>query len=184
MNKSKFTGSVIWLTGLSGSGKSTIAKAMQKNFMDKGLSSIILDGDDVRAAIQDPYWKFDKPSRIRGSYRYSKLAKLIAEQEQIVIVPTISMFEEVRVWNRCNIPGYFEVYLRTSQSTRESRDPKLLYKKNKSGQNELMAGVDLSIELPSNPNIIIDNNGSLESLPFVIKEIITSYYNYVGLENE
>ncbi len=168
-------GSVLWLTGLSGAGKSTLAHEIQQQLVELGEHPLILDGDLVRAAIEDPHWGFDSASRLMGSYRYSKLARMAAIQGVTVIVPTISMFDEIYRWNRKNIPGYFEVYLDTTEATRRSRDPKVLYSSHAQGNETNMAGLDHAIEVPSSADLIIDNNGGAEHINQVVNTIMSHF---------
>ena len=174
MNNSNI-GHVIWLTGLSGAGKSTIAKKLIGLFKEQSDLPLVLDGDQVRAAINDPYWLFDEKSRLRGSYIYARLASLFASQGHLVIVPTISMFEEVRNWNRKHNTNYFEVYLKTSQQVRLNRDPKKLYASHRQGKNAQMPGLDLNIELPVAPDLTIENDGDITTTDEVAKHIFDAF---------
>lgn len=171
-------GRVLWLTGLSGAGKSTIAAMLQERLLAQGIQALILDGDQVRSAINDPHWQYDLESRLKGSYRYSKLALIAANQGHTVIVPTISMFHEVQKWNKDNIPGYFEVYLKVSEEVRKIRDPKVLYQGYQAGNNQDMAGLDLRVEEPLAPNLIIENNGSVNSLTSVCDKILSAFISH------
>ncbi|MCG7537132.1 adenylyl-sulfate kinase [Pseudoalteromonas sp. OOF1S-7] len=181
MNKSNHdqrSGAVLWLTGLSGAGKTTIAKQVYAFLSSGGYHPLMLDGDEVRDAIRDPHWGFDNQSRLNGSYRYARLASLIAKQGHVVIIPTISMFEEVRSWNREHTPGYYEVYLRTEETTRKARDPKQLYDE-RVEDRRFMAGLDLSVELPSNPDLVVDNNGGEESIVAVSDLIFRNFVEHL-----
>lgn len=168
-------GQVIWLTGLSGARKSTIAEKLITLFKARNLTPVVLDGDQVRAAIQDPHWQFDEASRLRGSYIYARLASLFASQGHLVIVPTISMFEEVRQWNRLHNAGYFEVYLKTSQDVRRKRDPKKLYASHNQGKNAKMPGLDLNVELPTSPDLTIVNEGDITTVDSVARHIFDAF---------
>ncbi len=164
-------GQVLWLTGLSGSGKSTIASALLQLYQQQGVFPVQLDGDKVRAAIADPNWQFDSASRLRGSYIYARLAAMLSEQGHLVIVPTISMFNEVRQWNRQHIEQYFEVYLKVSETVRQQRDPKLLYQKYTDGSNSQMAGMDLPIEEPSSPDLLLLNEEGVATVDTIALQI-------------
>lgn len=151
-------GRVLWLTGLSGAGKSTIAEKIQHHLLQRNITPLILDGDLVRAAVDDPHWEFDNKSRLSGSFRYSRLASLAASQGLTVIVPTISMFHDVHKWNRQNIENYFEVYLRTKEKTRRLRDPKVLYAQQQTTEKSDMVGIGHVLQAPLKPDMLIDNN--------------------------
>ncbi|RXF07186.1 adenylyl-sulfate kinase [Pseudoalteromonas sp. PS5] len=163
-------GSTIWITGLSGAGKTTITNLLIPQFQGMGINPIILDGDEIRAAIRDPHWQFDTNSRLLGSYRYSRLARLFTHQKQVVIVPTISMFHEVQRWNREYIPNYFEVFLDVDIKARISRDPKGLYQNEPSHMVE-----DSTAELPQFPDMRILNNGEIDDATVKAEEIFTEW---------
>ncbi len=115
-----------WITGFSGAGKTTVAKHLQKNLHIVNIKSILLDGDEIRSALTlVTNYSFEERKKI--AFSYSRLAKLLTDQGFYVIVATISMFEEVRQWNRQNNPNYFEVYLKVSEEIRLKRDLKGLY---------------------------------------------------------
>lgn len=169
-------GKVLWLTGLSGAGKSTIAAEIQRLLIANGMTPLLLDGDQIRQAIADPHWGFDQQSRRMGSFRYARLAALFAGQGHLVIVPTISMFHEVQQWNRKHSPGYFEVYLRTTEQTRRMRDPKILYQQHLQGTEVSMAGLDLSIQEPQQPDLLIDNDGDQSDISVIAQHIIRQFF--------
>ena len=157
-------GQVLWLTGLSGAGKSTVASALVSLYQQQGIFPVQLDGDKVRAAISDPHWQFDSSSRLRGSYIYARLASMLSEQGHLVIVPTISMFHEVRRWNRKHIEQYFEVYLKVSDQVRQQRDPKQLYQGYVDGNHTQMPGLDLAFEEPEDADLVLINEQGLDSI--------------------
>lgn len=151
-------GFVVWITGLSGAGKTTIARVLQKRFQESGLLPVLLDGDAMRQAMQDPNYGYDRDSRLRGAYRYSRFAKLIADQGVPVIVATISLFHEIHLWNRQHLKNYYEIFVEADEATRRERDPKRLYRDHDEGRNTNMTGVDVIAEIPKNPHLILKNN--------------------------
>lgn len=171
-------GRVLWLTGFSGAGKSTIAQALKTKFNEQQVDVLVLDGDIVREAIDDPHWLFDLNSRLKGSYRYAKLAEMAAKQGLTVIVPTISMFHEIHEWNRKNITGYFEVYLKVDADIRERRDPKKLYQASQEKMNQQMVGVDLQAEVPISPDFIVENNGTRENIAEISEAIFNRFNQF------
>ena len=88
--------------------------------------------------------------------KYSRLAKLLSEQGLIIIVSTISMFHEVQKWNRENIQGYFEIYLKVPLDVLVSRDPKQIYRRYFDGKLSNVAGLDLPVEEPQNPDAVVE----------------------------
>ena len=140
------------ITGLSGSGKSLVAKKIKKDFDKKKISSILINGDDLRKIFK--LNKFDKKSRLNYAYSYSLLSKKISDQGINVIIGTIAMFHKIRNWNRKNINNYYEVYIKTPYKLIRKRNKKKLYL----GKIENVIGKDIKAELPKRPNFILLNN--------------------------
>lgn len=149
-------GTVYWLTGLSGAGKTTIGTLLRDRMRGQGLSCLLLDGDRLRMVI-NPQAGHDLETRRSLAFTYARLCREIAGQGITVICATISMFHAVRDWNRDNIPGYCEIYLRVPLDQRQDRDPKGLYRDRKPD----MVGTDGSFEEPRNPDMIIENFGGV-----------------------
>ena len=105
-------GILFWITGLSGSGKTTIANKIKKNISKKYGPTIILNGDDLRNIFN--LKKFDRKERLKLALSYSKLCKSISEQKINIIFPTVSMFNKVRSYNRKNIKNYCEIYIKAN----------------------------------------------------------------------
>ena len=148
---------VIWITGLSGSGKSTIANELAELLKNQDYSVILLDGDNLRyvysSEIETNPYSID--SRLHLALQYSKLCEVIASDDMIVIIATVSLFSEIHKRNRNNIEGYVEVFLDTPLSELEKRDPKGLYSDFKSGKQINVAGLDLKVDLPKDPDLCI-----------------------------
>jgi len=149
---------VIWITGLSGAGKTTVANHVAVSLQQKNINTIKLDGDVLRSVFgsEGQHTREDRLSLARS---YSRLCKELAGQGYTVICSTISMFHEIHEWNRNNLPGYLEVYLRVPIDVLEGRDTKGIYVKAKSGDISNVAGVDLKVDEPRSPDILIDNFG-------------------------
>jgi adenylylsulfate kinase len=162
------TASVVWITGLSAAGKTTIASALVGELRARGDAALLLDGDAVRRAIQAQDAGHDRGGRLRNAYRIARLACLIAQQDIIAVVATMSLFHEIHAWNRANFPRYLEVLLDVSAEVLRQRDPKGLYADLFSGKEENVAGFDLAVEIPRAPDMIIANNdGEAEIRPIV-----------------
>ncbi len=146
---------VYWLTGLSGAGKTTIGRLWHKELQKLDVPAVLLDGDELRQAIGDDL-SFTEADRRKSGMRNGKLCALLAKQGFSVVCCTISMFDSVRDWNRENIPGYFEVYVKASMDTLRRRDQKGLY----SGGDGNVAGVHFQVEEPKHPDLILENDGS------------------------
>jgi len=152
-------GSVIWITGLSGAGKSTVAQAVVARLREQGDTVISLDGDELRevfGATAITGENHGGEARLTLAKRYSALSRVLSAQGHTVVVATISLFREVHEWNRGNIPNYFEVFLRVPIDELRRRDPKGLYSRFEAGELENVAGLDLKVEEPESPNWLVD----------------------------
>lgn len=156
---------VIWLTGLSGAGKSTIAAALGDLFAKAGRPAILLDGDEVREAVGDEFCGHDPESRLKNAYRICRFARMLAGQGFTVIVATMSLYHEIHDWNRKNLPGYFETYLEASPEVLRERDPKGLYRRAELGKETNMGGLHIAIEAPKAPHLRLLNNGGPSDVP-------------------
>lgn len=151
MPPSTQNGRVIWITGLSGAGKSTLARALLTHLP----GAILLDGDDLRAALGATGAGFDRAGRLALARTYARLCKLLADQGHTVVMATISLFHEIHAWNRANLPGYLEVFLDVPEAVRRRRDPKGLYAAEKAGTVRYMAGAEISVDVPQAPDIVL-----------------------------
>ena len=142
---------VYWITGLSGAGKTTLARALQQKLQ----GSILLDGDELRRVLNCESSSFDRQSRLAMALIYARLCKLLAEQGQTVIIATISLFHEVHTWNRANLPGYLEIYLDVPEEIRRSRDAKGLYADEHAGKISQMAGTTTLVDVPLHPHLTL-----------------------------
>jgi len=105
------SGRVFWITGLSGAGKTTVGRQLWARLRAAGRPVIFLDGDALRVAIAEDLG-YSEGNRRRSAMRNARLCRLLAEQGTDVVCATISLFHEVQRWNRANIRGYREIYLR------------------------------------------------------------------------
>ena len=167
-------GRVIWITGLSGAGKSTLAEEFAKKFRQNIGLIVHLDGDKLRAvfgALEESSNSFTRGSRLSIAMQYSKLCKLISEQDMPVVISTISMFEEIYDWNRKNLKNYYEVFLDIPLEILKKRDPKNLYSRFDRGEIKNISGLDLEIDIPSNPDWLIKFDDDKKS-PKLAEELI------------
>jgi bifunctional enzyme CysN/CysC len=148
---------VIWLTGLSGSGKSTIANLVEKRLYALGRHTYLLDGDNVRHGLNKDLG-FTEADRVENIRRIAEVSRLMVDAGLIVLVSFISPFRnERRVARELVQPGEFiEVYVDTPLAVAEGRDPKGLYKKARRGELKNFTGVDSPYEEPESPEIRID----------------------------
>lgn len=145
-------GRVIWITGLSGAGKTTVATHLRPLLQARGLAVIILDGDELRTVfpLGD---RFDGQSRLVLALAYGRLCRVLAQQGFTVICATISMRREVYAWNRENLPNYFEIFLDAPLAVRSRRDPKEYYSALGQGTLTDFSGYDVGIDLPERPHM-------------------------------
>lgn len=149
-------GRVIWITGLSASGKSTVARLVARTLLDRGVASVLLDGDELRALFPGGA-RFERPARLELAGRYQRLCALLAGQGLTVVIATVSLFKEVHAWNRRHLPGYTEVYLRVPPEELRRRDPAGLYAAQRAGELRHLPGVDQEVDLPRAPHLTVDN---------------------------
>ena len=150
---------VIWLTGLSGSGKSTIANELTNILHNQGKLVYILDGDNVRMGLNKDLG-FSDNDRKENIRRIAEVAKLISDAGVIVITAFISPFREERE-NAKEIIGqenFIEVYVEAPLNICENRDPKGLYKKAREGKIPMFTGIDSPYEEPINPNLKVETH--------------------------
>ena len=148
---------VVWFTGLSGSGKSTIGNLLEKRLHASGRHTYMLDGDNVRHGLNKDLG-FTDADRVENIRRVTEVAKLMADAGLIILVSFISPFRSERQMARDAMePGEFiEVYVATSIAEAERRDPKGLYAKARKGQIRNFTGIDSPYEVPQSPEITID----------------------------
>lgn len=160
-NKGKYMekdGILYWITGLSGAGKTTIGIELYYELKRMKNNVILLDGDILKTIVGDAvgYTEADRRSRAK---KYAQICKMLTDQGMIVICCTISMFDEIRDWNRKNNKGYIEIYLKVPMEVLEERDQKGMYSGQKEGKFRNIPGIDIKAEFPKTPDIIIENDG-------------------------
>ena len=173
------TGQVIWITGLSGAGKTTVAEQLALRIGELSLNPILLDGDVLRdlfkntGVISETY---NREARIKLALKYAHICKILSSQGFTVIIATISMYNEAYAWNRTNLPNYFEIYLKVPLKELRRRDPKKIYQRYDAGDLSDVAGLDLAVDEPLEPHVILDfeTHPSLYDSPKNIVEYLMS----------
>jgi bifunctional enzyme CysN/CysC len=161
----------IWLTGLSGSGKSTIANELAKRLHTIGMHAYVLDGDNLRMGLNVDLG-FTPEDRAENVRRVSEVAKLMVDAGLIVITALVSPFEADRQRARSIFDDgdFIEVFVDTPVEVCISRDPKGLYKKAKDGQIPNFTGIGQDYERPSNPELVLDGTADVDANIKIILE--------------
>ncbi|MFJ7731779.1 adenylyl-sulfate kinase [Lysinibacillus sp. NPDC097231] len=148
---------ILWFTGLSASGKSSVANAFARRLFERGNQAFVLDGDNVRHGLNKDLG-FDEAGRKENIRRIGEVSKLFVESGQIVLTAFISPYREDRqvVRELVNEGEFLEVYVKCSVEICEKRDPKGLYKKARNAEIPNFTGVSAPYEEPENPEIILD----------------------------
>ena len=154
-------GAILWLTGLSGSGKSTVARLVEKKLVERGVLAYVLDGDNVRHGLNADLGFGDK-DRTENIRRIAEVAKLMADAGVVVLTAFISPFRADRARARSiAIEGtFFEVHVATPLEECERRDPKGLYKKARAGEIADFTGLSSPYEAPESPELVIGADGA------------------------
>lgn len=152
MNKTR--GVTVWMTGLPGSGKTTIADEVERRLKEMGRNVEILDGDEVRKGLSSDLG-FSKEDRQQHAKRVTYVAKVLSRNGVIVLVGLISPFRAFRQYAREEIGDFIEVYVDTSLDECIRRDPKGLYKKALAGEIKDLTGLQDPYEPPEEPELVI-----------------------------
>ena len=166
---------VLWFTGLSGSGKSTIADELEKKLHQLGKHSILLDGDNVRHGLNKDLG-FTDQDRVENIRRIAEVSKLMVSSGLITIVSFISPFQSERAMarNLLDEGEFIEIYIDTPIELCEARDPKGLYKKARAGKLKNFTGIDSEYEVPENAEITLRNSkANIDDLVGEILEYLT-----------
>ncbi|MGG1571734.1 adenylyl-sulfate kinase [Fictibacillus sp. NRS-1165] len=170
---------VLWFTGLSASGKSTIANEVEKRLYDKGLRTYLLDGDNIRHGINQDL-DFSPADRKENIRRIGEISKLFVDAGMIVITAFISPFRDDRNLARSLLEAgeFIEVYTKCSLAECEKRDPKGLYKKVRAGEIPEFTGISSAYEEPFSPDITIetDKQSITKSVDQVIHYLVDRGY--------
>ena len=154
---------VIWIIGLSGAGKTTLAEEVVKILRKRGKSLVLLDGDSVRELFGNDLGH-DSQGRYANAERICRMCKFLDEQSIDVVCAILSIFPESRNWCRNNLSDYYEIFIDSPIDLLMQRDSKGLYGRYQRGEIHDVAGLDLHFPRPENPDVIISNVGSKQTL--------------------
>jgi bifunctional enzyme CysN/CysC len=166
-------GGVLWFTGLSGAGKSTIAMAVEQELFRRGYQVYVLDGDNVRRGL-NANLGFSPEDRAENIRRVGEVAALFADSGQIVVSAFISPYRSDRQRARAAAgEGFHEIFIKASLATCEKRDPKGLYRKARSGEIAEFTGVTAPYEAPDSPELTVDTD------TLSVEQCVTMVLGYV-----
>jgi bifunctional enzyme CysN/CysC len=172
--RNRHKAAVLWFTGYSGAGKSTIARSLEKKLFEVGCQTMLLDGDNIRHGLCRDLGFSDK-DRSENIRRVGETAKLFFESGDIVICTFISPFEKDRSFARSLFPTdrFFEIYVKCPLEVCKSRDPNGLYQKATRGEIQEFTGISSPYEEPNNPEMIIETDlqSVEEGIQYLIKTL-------------
>jgi adenylylsulfate kinase len=162
---------VVWFTGLSGSGKSTIANEVDYDLNQRGIRTYLLDGDNIRHGLCKDLG-FSPDDRVENIRRIAEVAKLMADSGMVVLAAFISPYREDREKVRLTMGdlGLVEVFVKADLATCETRDPKGLYQKARAGLIKNFTGIDDPYEAPINPEIVLHSDS--KTVPELSTQVI------------
>lgn len=169
---------VIWLTGVSGAGKTTICDAMWELLKPSLPQLVSIDGDIVRRLFASKLG-YAEPDRVQQIERIQTLAKFLSDQGQIVLVAALYSRADLLTWNRDNFRDYFEVYIDASMELVRERDPKGLYAN--AGPSPQIVGIDIPWNAPASPDMTILASNSLAPMD-IAKDIIANIPMFADIE--
>src|SRR5205823_1002156 len=170
-------GAVVWFTGLSGAGKSTIAQALERELFARGMHTYVLDGDNIRHGLNSNLG-FSPEDRVENIRRVSEVAKLMADSGVVAITAFISPYRlDRRRAREIALSGnaeFIEVFVDAPLEVCEARDPKNLYKKARAGEIRQFTGIDAPYEAPDDAEIVVCTDAQTvnESVATILEELL------------
>ena len=150
---------VVWLIGLSGAGKTTLANKIVTDANKTSQKTVLIDGDVIREVFGHDLG-YTMENRLVNAQRICQLGKFLDSQGIDVVCAILSLFPETREWNRKHLDNYYEVFIDTPIDILVDRDSKGIYGKYTKGEISNVAGMDLEFHLPKEADLVIDNSGS------------------------
>ena len=162
---------ILWITGLSGAGKSALAWAVLENLRADGIQALMIDGDLVRHALDSPAQleRHDAATRLHRAWRIAELARIAALQGMPVVVATIALFHAVQAWNRAGPAPYAEVVL-TAEIDELKRRKTEVY-----SERGPVVGIDITPEFPTSPELVLVQRFVESDLPIHVSQVMTTW---------
>lgn len=173
MENIKEKGVVIWITGLSGAGKTSVARQVFQQIKQYEDNVIFLDGDIVRSLFGNDLGHTPE-DRLVNARRLCRLCWMISGQGIDVVCATMSLFKECHDWNRENIGKYYEILIDVPMEILKERDARQIYSRAERGEISGVVGVDLSYDLPKDPHLIVENSVTTDTFDQMASQIIGS----------
>ena len=172
MKRKNITNGVIWITGFSSSGKTTISRKVERRLKKQNINTIILDGDELRNIFGEQ-WGYDEKSRQNLARVYMRLCSHLSSQGYVVIIAAIAMFDETGDWLRANIQNAMQVYLDVPHGEREERDHQT---KKIFGNSNFSESI---YDIPQKPELTIKNYGDI-STDKAAEMVVERFYEIIG----
>ncbi len=152
---------IVWLVGLSGAGKTTIGRALHRQWQAVDPATVLIDGDEVREIFQHDRGPeaYTKDGRRKNAERITAMCAWLDGQGINAVVSILCIFPDIMAANRERFGGYFEVFVDASMAALEARDGKGLYAAAKAGKMDNVVGVQIPFPIPERPDLVIRNDG-------------------------
>lgn len=166
---------VIWIIGLSASGKTTLGRALHETWKKESPNTVFVDGDDVRKMFEqtDETKSYTKEERRKNADRICRLCAWLDSQSINVVCSIQSIFKESRDWNHRTYSKYFEVYIDVPMEVLLRRETKGLYASAQRGERKNVVGIDIPFSPPENPDYLFDNSKDGTDMGKIAREILT-----------
>lgn len=161
---------VMWIIGLSGAGKTTLAKAVVEEVRKRGKKVVLIDGDVIREVFGNDLGH-SLADRRKNADRISRLCQFLSHEGIHVVCAVLSLFHESQIWNRENIVNYYQVFIDVPFDELVRRDSKKLYSRALKGEIENVAGVDIEFKPPSGSDRVIRNDRGIDGLLGEVKAL-------------